>query len=421
MSGILILASTVRPASAGSASYDLELWTAAVVVLVAMTAVDIGRLRRGGRSGAARGLTTGADNRRSTSKTIAAAWTLVVAWMVVAEAFIAAFPAHPPATFSGLLASASDLYFVFLGAPYAAAAFAKASTQSKIARGALTKAPGNPSVLDLISDDGGNVDLYDFQYVLFNTVALLIVIVSFVARRGDGLPDIPAFLAILTGGSALAYAANKATAADMPQITSVLPPIARIGDIITITGVKLSSATADGTLPAVTIGGISATGIAIPAGATDTVTATVADAPSGTTPLAGTVDIVVSPPLASPVTAVKALTIVADQPVITGVEPQPVTAGALVTVTGELLLSPGTPSGTASPGTTEVGGVTPALIVSGWFWPVSVEGPYSDTKLTLRVEPWPAGRRRPRVFGDATLSLRRTTREYSTVVEYSLV
>lgn len=420
MSGILILASTVGPAGVGSASYDSELWSAALVVLAALGAVNVGLLllSHSVKGAAAGRLTTGADNRFSTSKTIAAAWTLVVAWMVIAEAFIAAFPAHPPATFSGLLASASDLYFVFLGAPYAAAAFAKASTQSKIARGTLTKAPGNPSVTDLITDDSGNVDLYDFQYVLFNILALVIVIVSFAASPGKGLPDIPAFLAILTGGSALAYTANKVTATDVPQITSVMPPIARIGDIITITGVKLFSATADGTLPAVTIGGISATGVAISAGGTDTVTATVAGAPSGTTPLVGAVDIVVSPPLVSPVTAVKALTIVLDQPVITGVEPRMVRAGALVTVTGELLLTPGTPPGTASPDTAEVGGVIPYLSASGTRWPVSVEGPYSDSELTLRIGSKPPGLHE--FFGDATLTLERTNKESSTIVQYSL-
>lgn len=419
MSGTLILASAIRAAGPGLASYGSELFGAGGLVLGAVTAVDVG-LRRGSKGTTTRGLTTGADNRTSTSKTIAVAWTLVVAWMVVAEAFIAAFPAHPSATFSGLLASASDLYFVFLGAPYAAAAFAKASTQAKIARGTLTKAPGASSASDLISDDSGNVDLYDFQYVLFNILALLIVTVSFAGRPDKGLPDIPTFLAILTAGSALAYTVNKATAADVPQIASVMPPIARIGDIITITGVKLFSATTDGTPPAVTIGGISATRVAAPAGATDTVTAVVADAPSGITPLAGAVDIVVSPPLVSPVTALKALTIVPDRPLITRVEPQTVTAGALVTVTGTLLLAPGTPPGTAAPNTTDVGGVTPGLRVSGTPWPVSVEGPYSDSELTLRIGSLPASLRNALVIGDAILTLKRTAHEHSIAVEYNL-
>jgi hypothetical protein len=420
MSEILLLANTAPAGGTVSAFYGSELWSAATLVVGAAAVTASALLWRRVKSTAPGGLITGADNRISTSKTIAAAWTLVVAWMVVAEAFVAVFPAHPPATFSGLLASVSDLYFVFLGGPFAAAVFAKASTQSKIAQGTLTKPPGTPSASDLISDDNGNVDLYDFQYVLFNILALLVVSISFAVHPDKGLPDIPTFLAILTGGSALTYAVNKATAADVPQITSVTPPNARIGDIITITGIQLFSTTAGGTLPVVTIGGISATGVAIPPGAADTVTATVTDAPSGTTALAGTVDVVVSPPLASPITARDAITIVPDQPAITGVNPRTVTAGALVTVTGTLLLTPGTSPGTVGPNKVDVGGVTPDLSVSGTPWPVNVEGPYSDSYLTIRIGSRPAGLGNAGATGNATLTLTRTGQPLSTTVKYSL-
>jgi hypothetical protein len=388
-------------------------------VLVALALVVAALVWLRNKQAAYGGLFVGADNRISTSKTTAVAWTVVVAWMVVSEAFVAALPAHPPDTFSGLLHSASDLYFVFLGGPFAAAAFAKASVQSKIAQGKLTKTPGTPSASDLISNDNGNTDLYDFQYVLFNILALLIVVFSFGAHPQNGLPDIPSFLAILTGGSALTYTVNKAIAADVPQITSVTPANARIGDIITITGVQLFSTTAGAALPTVTIGGISATGVAIPTGATDTLTATVAAAPAGT-PLTGTVDVVVSPPLASPITSRNAITIVADQPTITTVKTQPVKAGDLITVTGTLLLTPGTTSGTAAANTPTIGGVTPTLTVSGQAWPVSVEGPYSDTQLTLRVGAQPAGLGSIGTTGDATLTLTRGALQSSTTVQYKV-
>jgi len=55
----------------------------------------------------------------------------------------------------------------------------------------------------------GSTDLYDFQYTLFNLVALAIVIFLFGAHPGKGFPGIPDFLAILTGGSAAAYTINK--------------------------------------------------------------------------------------------------------------------------------------------------------------------------------------------------------------------
>jgi hypothetical protein len=403
---------------AGSASYGGELILAAVLVALALAVTALVWLRS--RQTAHGGLIVGADNRISTSKTVAVAWTVVVAWMVVSEAFVAALPQHPPNTFSGLLRSASDLYFVFLGGPFAAAAFAKASIQAKIAQGTLTKTPGTPSVSDLISDDNRNTDLYDFQYVLFNILALLIVAISFGAQPEHGLPAVPAFLAILTGGSALTYTVNKATAADVPQITSVTPQDARIGDIITIAGVQLFSATAGGALPAVTIGGISATGVAIPTGATDALTATVADAPLGTMPLTGTVDVVVSPPLASPITARKALTIVGDSLGITTVRQQPAKAGDPITVTGTLLLAPGTVPGTAATSTSSVGGLTPTLTVSGQNWPVSVEGPYSDTQLTLRVGTQPTGLGAVATVGKATLTLTRGALQRSTPIEYEV-
>lgn len=417
MSAVLTLASTAGTGGAGS-SYGPELGWAAAPVVAAIVAIAL--LWRGGSKAAYGGLITGADNRISTSKTIAVAWTLVVAWMVVAEAFVAAFPKHPPNTFTGLLASASDLYFVFLGGPYAAAAFAKATTQSKITQGTLTKTPGTPSASDLISDDNGNVDLYDSQYVLFNILALLIVIVSFAAHADKGLPDIPTFLAILTGGSALTYSVNKATAVDTPQITSVTPANARIGDVVTITGVQLFSTTAGGTRPTVTIGGISATGVDIPSGAADTLIATVADAPAGTIPLSGTCDVVVSPPLASPITARNVITIVPDKPTITDVKSQPLTANAPITVTGALLLTPGTQYGTADPNTADIGGVTPSLNVSGTPWPVTVEGPYSDSEFTLRVGDQPTGLGDAGATGDATLTLARTAPPATTTVKYKL-
>jgi hypothetical protein len=283
----------------------------------------------------------------------------------------------------------------------------------------LTKPTGTPALSDLISDDSGGTDLYDFQYVLFNILALLIVVVSFCGHPGNGLPDMPSFLAILTGGSALTYTVNKAIAVGGAQIAKVEPPEARIGDVIVITGTGLVSTTAGAPLPAVTVGGIGATGVTVSAGPPDIVTATVADAPAGMTPLAGDADVVVTPPQASPLTATKAVTIVADQPVITQVQPQPVTEPGLITVTGTLLLAPGTPPGTATPGTSSVGGLTPALTASDNSWPVSLEGPYSDTELTLRVgaPPAPLG---PGTTGDATLTLTRGTLQCSAQVRYQL-
>jgi hypothetical protein len=405
-----------HPGSGGGiVSYPLELFgaLAAVLVVVIPSALLWNTSSRASHGG----LITGADNRISTSKTIALAWTMIVAWMVVADAFIAAFPSKPPDTFSDMLSKASDLYFVFLGGPFAAAAFAKASVQTKMAQGKLTKTPADTAMSsDLISDDNGNPDLYDFQYVLFNVLALLIVAVIFWVHPVMGPPTVPDFLAILTGGSALTYTVNKAIATDTPQINSVTPANARIGDVITITGVQMFSTTAGGAFPSVTIGGIGATGVTIPTGSTTTLMATVADAPSGMS-LGGTKDVVVSPPLASPITARNAITIVADKPAITKVAEQPVKAGDLITVTGSLMLTPGTQPGTAAKNTTSVGGLTPALTVSDTSWSVTCESAYSDSEISLRIGDPPAGLGGP---GDATLTLTRGTEQASKPIKYEV-
>lgn len=337
------------------------------------------------------GLITGEDNRYSTGKVIAVGWTILVAWMVVTEAYIAVKASST--TFADLLSGASDLYFVFLGGPYAAAAFAKASTQSKISQGTLSKTPAAaPTPLDVIADDNGNVDVYDFQYTLFNLLALLIVAFSFGSHPGHGLPDIPQFLAILAGGAALTYTVNKTVASSGPQITSVTPENARIGDTITIVGMQLFASAAGSALPTVTIGTVNATGVEIPLGTTNIVTATVAAAPAGTTPLSGKVDVVVTPPTGSPAVLREGVNIVADNPTIDSVKEQPFAAGDTIIVNGILLLTPGTPPGTATARGTPPGGLTAALKAdSGPDWPIDFDGAYSDAVITLKIGDQPAG------------------------------
>ena len=101
-------------------------------------------------------------------------------------------------------------------------------------------------------------------------------------------------------------------------------------------------------------------------------------------------------------------------------QPQPITGAGLITVTGTLLLTPGTPPATAAPGTPSIGGLTPELTTaSGDPWPVSIEGPYSDSQLTLRVGTPPAALG-PGSTGDATLTLTRDALQWTTPVRYEL-
>jgi hypothetical protein len=336
-----------------------------------------------GTAGASRipgGLVTGVDNRRSTSKTIAVAWTLIVAWMVVTLGLIAAETSRT--TFSDLLHNASDLYLVFLGGPYAAAAFAKFSTQTKVNQSQLTKLPAQqPSLFDVVSDDNGNTDMYDFQYTLFNLIAIVIVVVIFIGRPGQGLPAIPDFLAVLTGGSALTYTVNKALASSGPQI-SVSPSTAHIGDVLTVTFTQLTSLATPSNLPTVTVGGMTATNVT--PGTANTVTATIAGPPAGQEPPSGPVQVVVTAADGTVAALDNAVTIV-DTPEISAVAPLPVQPDTAITVSGKSLLPYGTPDGTAVAGTASVGGATVTLTTKAGTCDIACEGPYSTTSIALNV------------------------------------
>jgi len=47
-------------------------------------------------------------------------------------------------------------------------------------------------VLLIHGDDDKNVDIYDLQYVLFNLVAMLSVLILFIQAPGQSLPAVPA-------------------------------------------------------------------------------------------------------------------------------------------------------------------------------------------------------------------------------------
>jgi hypothetical protein len=396
-------------------SYPAELGIAAGGVVAVLAVISAAarwtRNHRSPVSGnqlAPGGVVTGRDNRRSTSKTIALIWTAIVAWMVGVEAIIgnlgftypssSTTPTGGAVTFASLLDKAPWLYLVFLGGPYAAAAFALTATQTKVASGQLTKpAADAPSPFDVIEDDDGNIDLYDLQYTLFNALAAAIVIAMFWAHPGQGLPEVPQFLAVLTGGSALTYTVNKAVASDSPRITAIDPGQARVGQRVTIHGVQLTSRTAGAPLPTVSIGGLPCTTPNSPR--QDVLTVTVPAPAANTTPLSNVVDVVVSPPGTTPIIGPGILAILPDRPVIRQVLPKRAAAqqsGALtLTITGDLLLDLGTQPGTATavPGavtttaTLPTGGLSATLTdaKTDASLPVQFLGEYSDTAVSLQV------------------------------------
>lgn len=173
-------------------------------------------------------LVVGADGRLSTSRTITAAWTLVVAWSITTVLLIviarSGLQGCDLATdFGNKLHPLSDTYLLLLGGPFAALVLAKGITLSRLNNGSLVKTTNDAGIkpADLVSNDSGEADLVDFQFCLFNLIALVFVVVAFAWHPDAGLPAIPTALAGLTSASALAYTTNKAFVDNQPVINSV--------------------------------------------------------------------------------------------------------------------------------------------------------------------------------------------------------
>ena len=63
---------------------------------------------------------------------------------------------------------------------------------------------------------------------------MVAVLAIFIPRPALGLPAVPGFLAALTGGAALVHTSTNVTATTPPQLTTVSPSPARIGDEVTV-------------------------------------------------------------------------------------------------------------------------------------------------------------------------------------------
>jgi hypothetical protein len=354
-----------------SGGFPTEKLAAASIVIAVIASIQIGRwwaTRRqharaaassppsDSRSGEAPrgGLITGYDRRISTSKTIAVAWTLLVAWMVITVALIDALQSQPSARFSQTLSHVSSLYLIYLGGPYAAALAAKATVTTKVTNGTLQKTDGeglNP--LDIISGDGGTTDLYDFQYTLFNLVALVIAFALFNGHPAEGMPSLPSFLATLTGGGAAAYALNKATLTNAPQITNIVPSIVRIGDVVTAIGVNLTAPAASSATTTITVGGVLARIQGAPQ--TNQIRFKVPP-PTATAWASDPQDVVIITVANATAVAPAALTIVNDQPQVTGVDKLPLQAHVPFTITGRYFHPAGS------------GGTDPPAVTAETIW-----------------------------------------------------
>jgi hypothetical protein len=199
------------------------------------------------------GILIGADNRLSTSKLSALAWTWVLAWAMLSLAFakwIGASKGWNAFVKEGL----RDEYLVLLSGPFVALVGAKALVGSAVSKGALIKptAPANQTtpkarVAQAFSDDTGQTDLVDTQYLLFGSIALLAFIVLFIQASYKGVPRLPELLIGLSSVGATAYIANKWTAEDAPpHIDRIIPNSGKRDQQITIYGTHLLSVSQGG-------------------------------------------------------------------------------------------------------------------------------------------------------------------------------
>lgn len=194
------------------------------------------------------GILIGADNRLSTSKLSAFAWTWVLAWAILALA-IANWVDAPAGWSAFLKEGLQDQYLVLLGGPFVALVGAKALVSNGVATGSRVKAPASENetspmnrISQAFSDDGGQTDLVDTQYLLFGAVTLIVFIVSFLRDSNTGLPQIPDILVGLASVGATAYIANKWTNEDAkPHIDRVMPQQAHPGETIVVYGTNLLS------------------------------------------------------------------------------------------------------------------------------------------------------------------------------------
>ncbi len=186
----------------------------------------------------------GVDNRVSTSKTIATVWTFVVAAALLALVY-ADLLNHPEALEATNAGGRVGQYALLFGGPIGAAILAKAIVSQQVSEPSTAKPPAeSPGLADLISNDEGETDLGDLQYVLFNTVALVFVLGTMLIHEPSlGLPHIPDVLLGLTSVAAAGYVGKK-----------LLPPQAVTAELQT------TKAKANGAVP------IAMTGVTQPKG-----------------------------------------------------------------------------------------------------------------------------------------------------------
>ncbi len=199
--------------------------------------------------GIVRGAIMGADGRVSTSKTVAVAWTYSVASALL-SIVIAKWMGHGHGYGEQIRHGLQGEFALLIGGPIGAAILAKGIVSTQVDNGASKPAASAAQAADLVTNDNGQTDLGDLQYVLFNTVALVFFFGEFLAKPQLGLPTIPDVLLGLTSVSAVGYVAKKALPSGGLNVVKVDPPNAAAGDDVTLYVSGLADA--QGAVPAAT-------------------------------------------------------------------------------------------------------------------------------------------------------------------------
>ncbi|HEV2812353.1 MAG TPA: hypothetical protein VGW10_03785 [Solirubrobacteraceae bacterium] len=169
------------------------------------------------------GIVVGVDHRASTSKTVAFAWTLVIAYGLLAL-LVAKWWGSSTGWDAQLGDGIQADYLVLLGGPYAAAVLARMRATTQAGEGGKPSgAAQDASPTQIVSDDENRTSLGDFQYVLFNLIAIAYFLGEFTGNLEHGFPDLPDLLSGLVLTSVAGYSATKFVAAAKPTLTSVLP------------------------------------------------------------------------------------------------------------------------------------------------------------------------------------------------------
>ncbi|GAA2451906.1 hypothetical protein [Streptomyces macrosporus] len=189
----------------------------------------------------------GEDNRLSTSRTVAAAWVLLVCYAVLVLALESALASDADARrrlLAGLDLQRGAGLLTVLALTCAVAVVVRRTVALRVRAQRLQKVRADrPRAADLLTDDSGRGAFADVQYVLVSSVALVFAAVR-LGRRPDQLPDLPWGLTLLVVVSALTYLAGKYAEGGRPVILSIVrsrevgdldAPI-RTGDDIEIRG-----------------------------------------------------------------------------------------------------------------------------------------------------------------------------------------